>query len=72
MNMKKAKAGGGDKKPSDNAGVITQMDAGAGKHHGPIYTIQRNPMWPTNYMTVGDWSVRVWSEKNKSPIMVRN
>ena len=71
MNMKKAKAGGGDKKPSDNAGVISVMDTGAGKHHGPIYSVHRNPFWPTNYMTVGDWSVRVWSEKNKAPIMVR-
>ena len=77
MNMRKAKAAAssgkdGDKKPIDNSGVISVMDTGSGKHHGPIYSIQRNPLHPTNYLTVGDWSVRIWSEKNKTPIMVRN
>lgn len=64
MNMKKKGGGkGGD------AGLVTAMDGGPGKHHGPIYSIQRNPFHPTNYMTVGDWSVRMWNEKNKTPIM---
>ncbi len=77
MNMRKAKAaaaGGkeGEKKGAvDNSGVISVMDTGSGKHHGPIYSIQRNPFHPINYLTVGDWSVRLWSEKNKTPIMVR-
>jgi dynein intermediate chain 2, axonemal len=64
MNMKKKGGGkGGD------AGLVQAMDGGAGKHHGPIYSIQRNPIHPSNYMTVGDWGVRMWTEKNKTPIM---
>jgi dynein intermediate chain 2 len=62
MNMKKKGAG----KPGD---ACTPMDTGPGKHHGPIYSIQRNPFHPSNYMTVGDWGVRFWTEKNKTPIM---
>jgi len=64
MNMKK-KGGGG--KGGDSPCV--PMDSGPGKHHGPIYTIQRNPFHPTNFMTIGDWGVRFWNEKNKPPIM---
>eukprot|EP00049_Salpingoeca_infusionum_P018565 m.357810 g.357810 ORF g.357810 m.357810 type:complete len:572 (+) comp17943_c0_seq1:313-2028(+) len=31
-------------------------------HHGPIYTIRRNPFFPKYFMTVGDWTARIWSE----------
>ncbi|KAG8441706.1 hypothetical protein GDO86_010769 [Hymenochirus boettgeri] len=31
-------------------------------HHGPIYAIQRNPFFPKNFLTVGDWTARIWSE----------
>ena len=63
LNMKKKGGAGKGDSP------CVPMDAGPGKHHGPIYTIQRNPFHPTNFMTVGDWGVRMWNEKNKSPIM---
>ncbi|NP_001089510.1 dynein axonemal intermediate chain 2 S homeolog [Xenopus laevis] len=33
-----------------------------GGHHGPIYSIQRNPFFPKNFLTVGDWTARIWSE----------
>ena len=69
MNMRKVKAAAAGSK-ADNSGAVSVMDTGAGKHHGPIYSIQRNPMHPINYMTVGDWSIRIWSEKNKTPILV--
>jgi dynein intermediate chain 2 len=39
-------------------------------HHGPVYTIKRNPFFPKYFMTVGDWTARVWSEDiRESPIM---
>lgn len=68
MNMRK-KGGGKD---ANNSGVIQAMatDAAGGKHHGPIYSIERNPVHPTTYLTVGDWTARVWNEKNKGPIMM--
>eukprot|EP00058_Branchiostoma_floridae_P010277 XP_002595765.1 hypothetical protein BRAFLDRAFT_275418 [Branchiostoma floridae] len=31
-------------------------------HHGPIYALQRNPFFPKNFLTVGDWTARIWSE----------
>ncbi|KAJ1445521.1 WD40-repeat-containing domain protein [Pelagophyceae sp. CCMP2097] len=48
---------------------ITVYDAGAGKHHGPIYSIQRNPTHNKFFLTVGDWTARIWMEDLKTPIM---
>ena len=48
---------------------ITVYDTGAGKHHGPIYSIQRNPTHNKFFMTVGDWTARIWMEDLKTPIM---
>ena len=40
-----------------------------GKHHGPIYSLYRNPQHSKYFLSVGDWSAKVWSEELKSPIM---
>ena len=34
-------------------------------HQGPIYALQRNPFFPKNFLTVGDWTARIWSEDIK-------
>lgn len=34
-------------------------------HHGPVYALQRNPFFPKNFLTVGDWVTRIWSEDIK-------
>ncbi|XP_053707585.1 dynein intermediate chain 3, ciliary [Synchiropus splendidus] len=31
-------------------------------HTGPIHALQRNPFFPKNFLTVGDWTARIWSE----------
>ncbi|KAK9965831.1 hypothetical protein ABG768_004897 [Culter alburnus] len=31
-------------------------------HSGPIYALQRNPFFPKNFLTVADWTARIWSE----------
>lgn len=67
MNMRKR---GGGKDAANTAGLIQVMDTGPGRHHGPIYSIHRNPAHPTAYMTVGDWTARIWNEKNKGPVMM--
>ncbi|XP_063716871.1 dynein intermediate chain 3, ciliary-like [Symsagittifera roscoffensis] len=42
-------------------------------HHGPIYALQRNPFFPKNFLTVADWTARIWSEDIKdSSIMWTN
>ena len=48
---------------------ITVYDTGAGKHHGPIYSIQRNPTHSKFFLTIGDWTARIWCEDLKTPIM---
>ena len=48
---------------------LTVFDMGSGKHSGPIPSIQRNPIHTKYFMTVGDWTARVWSEDLKTPIM---
>ncbi|KAI9535963.1 Dynein intermediate chain 2, axonemal [Dissostichus eleginoides] len=31
-------------------------------HLGPVYALQRNPFFPKNFLSVGDWTARVWTE----------
>ncbi|ROT75477.1 putative dynein intermediate chain 2, axonemal [Penaeus vannamei] len=39
-------------------------------HIAPIYAIQRNPFLLKNFMTVGDWTIKLWAEDFKeSPIL---
>ncbi|RTG82402.1 dynein intermediate chain 2, axonemal [Schistosoma bovis] len=39
-------------------------------HIGPIYALQRNPFFPKNFLSIGDWTARIWSEDiRESPIM---
>ncbi|XP_012274375.1 dynein intermediate chain 3, ciliary [Orussus abietinus] len=31
--------------------------------HGPVVAIERNPTFVKNFFTVGDWTVRIWSDE---------
>lgn len=33
-----------------------------GAHLGPVYALQRNPAFVKNFLTIGDWSAKIWSE----------
>lgn len=35
-------------------------------HHGPVYAVQRNPHHSKYFLTVGDWTARLWFEDVKS------
>lgn len=48
---------------------ISVFDTGSGKHSGPIPSIQRNPTHTKYFLTVGDWTARVWTEDLKTPIV---
>ena len=50
-------------------GYDPQMCQDLGKHHGPVYSLWRNPDHPKYFLSVGDWSAKIWSEEQKSPIM---
>eukprot|EP00042_Codosiga_hollandica_P043770 m.420643 g.420643 ORF g.420643 m.420643 type:complete len:780 (-) comp56637_c0_seq4:151-2490(-) len=46
--------------------IVHQFNA----HHGPVFSVERNPFFPKYFLTVGDWSARIWSEDiRESPIL---
>jgi len=49
----------GNKKAKTPAEKLSQTYAA---HHGPVYTVKRNPFFPKYFLTVGDWTARVWCE----------
>jgi len=51
------------KNPSDRIGTIYEG------HCGPVYALQRNSFFPKYFLTIGDWTVRLWNEEIKHPIM---
>ena len=39
-------------------------------HLAPVYSVQRNPFMVKNFLTIGDWTIKIWAEDfNQSPIM---
>jgi len=39
-------------------------------HHGPVYALQRHPFYSKYFLSVGDWTARVWSDELQlSPII---
>ena len=51
-----------------NSGV-TVLDGRGGRHHGAIASLQRNPAHAKYFLTVGDWTARIWSEDIRTPIV---
>lgn len=39
-------------------------------HASPIYTLARNPSFFKNFLTVGDWNARIWSEDCKESAII--
>lgn len=31
-------------------------------HFGPVYAVERNPFFPKYFMSIGDWTMRIWCE----------
>nr|CAG4717438.1 unnamed protein product [Naegleria fowleri] len=42
--------------------AVDKVYYGQHHHHGPIYSIQRNPFLQKYFMTVGDWTIKIWNE----------
>lgn len=40
-------------------------------HIGAVYSVTRNPFFPKVFLSVGDWTARIWTEElmNSSSIM---
>lgn len=58
-----------NKKPQKAVDISHRYGMEGGKHHGPIYAIQRNPEESKCFLTVGDWTAKIWSEDINTPIM---
>ena len=46
-----------------------QIDKAYFGHHGPIYAVQRNPFVPKFFLSIGDWSAKIWNEDLSNPII---
>lgn len=55
-----------NRKAKNPADRIVQTYPG---HLGPVYSVKRNPFFQKIFLTVGDWTARLWSEDLRSPIM---
>jgi dynein intermediate chain 2 len=51
------------KSPSDRISAVYPG------HHGPVYALQRNPTQHKYFLTIGDWTARIWAEDLRTPIM---
>jgi len=51
------------KNPQDRVG------ASYSGHHGPVYALERNPFFHKYFVSIGDWTARIWMEDLKTPIM---
>jgi dynein intermediate chain 2, axonemal len=38
-------------------------------HHGPVYGLQRHPFAAKYFLSVGDWTVRIWADDSKQPLV---
>jgi len=38
-------------------------------HSGPVYAVQRSPFMPKFFLTIGDWTWRLWNEELRSPVI---
>lgn len=41
----------------------------AAGHHGPIYSLVRSPFFPKFFLSIGDWTARIWNEDLKTPVI---
>jgi dynein intermediate chain 2 len=49
--------------------IQTRFGYESGKHHGPVYSVHRNFAHSKYFLSIGDWTAKVWSEELKTPIM---
>eukprot|EP00668_Euglena_longa_P046390 GGOE01062075.1.p1 GENE.GGOE01062075.1~~GGOE01062075.1.p1 ORF type:complete len:595 (+),score=223.86 GGOE01062075.1:63-1847(+) len=39
-------------------------------HHGPVYSVMRNAFFAKFFLTVGDWTARIWCDEIKTPMFM--
>jgi dynein intermediate chain 2 len=58
-----------NKRPGKQVEIISRYGIDNGKHHGPVYSLWRNPGHSKYFLSVGDWSAKIWSDELVQPIM---
>jgi len=54
-----------NKKLKNKVEISTKYGLEIGRHLGPVYAIHRSPVAPKYFMSVGDWSAKIWVEDLK-------
>lgn len=49
--------------------ITTRYGVESGRHLGPVYAINRSLPNPRFFLSVGDWSAKIWFEDLKTPII---
>ena len=51
--------------------ITKRFGVEGGKHHGPIFAIQRNPAQSLSkyFLTIGDWSAKLWADDSDVPLI---
>lgn len=39
-------------------------------HWGPVYSVRRHPIFPKNFLSAGDWTVRIWSDEIRDECII--
>ena len=39
-------------------------------HHGPVYSVMRNSFFPKYFLSVGDWTARIWCDDIKTTMLM--
>ena len=59
------------KKPTELGGWHGFEERGGhGRHAGPVLSVKRNPLHPKFFLSVGDWSAKLWIDELKGPLTV--
>lgn len=58
-----------NKKPKKEIEITTKYGLENGRHLGPVYAINRNAQATKYFLSVGDWSCKIWVEDLKVPII---
>jgi len=58
-----------NKKPKKDVEITTRYGLESGRHLGPVYALNRSIQNPKYFLSVGDWSTKIWVEDLKVPII---
>lgn len=58
-----------NKKPKKDVEITSRHGLENGRHLGPVYALNRNLLANKYFLSVGDWSAKIWTEEIKTPII---